>query len=188
MPDDDISLTWKTNFKLSAMEEHMGNKGISKVLHEYGKYLVGEVKSRFLSGSGPSGGKWKNIKKFPGVSDGRSKAMIKTGNLMNSVAFYVFEDMLQVGVSLDKFPYAKLLHYGGTHNTTVKQSIWMFHNLVMTPGAKIRPMSPFAIKKIVTPARPFLGFSRKNKTMFHTIMGEHAKKLENLTHTGSDGG
>lgn len=176
--DEDIEFTMETNYDVDKWVKHLSDT--KPILKHTSIYMINLVKKRFDEQRGPKQ-KWSKLTPFTLGIKGRSKSrvMFRTGRLYNSIRAWSYVDSISVGWDLSEVPYARLLHQGADYSFTKKQSVYLWAGL--KANFKDVKVGPFSLKKAHLPARPSLGFTKKNLNHVGTMFDAWAKASENMS-------
>ena len=169
----DVSFSIQTNFDLDDWQQSFSKTLVNRILKKCLTYTNALVKKRFKEERDPTGKKWRKLSPITvRAKRGYSGILKKTRTLMRSIraTFYGGELVMSTDV-----PYA-LIHQKGVRRikTTKRQSLWMWYNLFNRKG-------PPGITRIISiPARPFMGFNKKNIQDIRKISIVEIKKSERM--------
>lgn len=168
----DVTFVTELNFDLGEWEDSLSTDLLQSFLKKADNYLKSEVNKRFITETGPDGKKWKKLSRITKrLKKGYTHVLIWKQRLMRSITSAIYGDEL---IIFTKVPYSKIQQKGATYSTTPKQSFWLWHHAFRQKG------HPFKPRKIRIPARPFLGFGRKNVNELNRLLKREVMKSERL--------
>lgn len=178
----DHSIKVETNFDLDEWAERLGPKLTKGFLFEARKYVLDEIRRRFMNSVDPEGKPWKKLHPATIRRKKGYRAILRNKDrLMKSFKGVVYEDEMIVGTNIK---YAPVHQHGAIIIPTPKQSVWMFHKLFGS-GKRGRSkgrntFSPFSFTRITIPARPFIGWGRKDKAILLSKLRKEVKATERM--------
>ena len=168
----DLVMTTKTNFSIDELVSKLGTLGTQNILKIFNKIMIKSIKRRFETETTPEGRPWRSLSPVTIKRKRSRKKLQYTRKMMRAIKFLFVRNKLIISVDTE---YAKVHQKGRRRKTvTKKQSLWMWANLFNKIG------HPYRVKKMTTPARPFIGVSKKDLKEMDRQVLIYLKKQERL--------
>lgn len=123
----------------------------ARILDQVGEQMLKSTKERFHNQAGPDGSPWAPVHPDYAATKPDSRILFRTGELFGGLEKFVDGNRLVWGSQL---PYAKAHQFGATI-------------IPRTDGVKALRFwiggKQFDVKKVVIPARPYLGFTAEDR-------------------------
>lgn len=131
-----------------------------RILEDVGSRLEASTRDRFERGEGPDGKAWRPSVRAGRGGRRRGRTLIDSGRLRRSIVSRASESEVVVGTNLR---YAAIHQFGGEVRARGAGRLRFF-----LPGVGWR--SP---RRVVVPARPFLGIDKADAGAIERIVGRH---------------